>query len=103
MSIKIKFNQIHIDDGRYAIAIKAASLINQFRDMHREMRGGHTNTPTEEARLDQVVRECRIIGETAAFFGGYDAMLKLNHAIIDAGGDSNSLGYLWDGIAGWIQ
>ena len=102
MDIKIKFNPTLIDNGRYAIASKAASLVNQYRDLSCDMRGKQFNSKSNEEKFNRLVDECRTIGETAAFFGGYEAMLELNKAIIKAGGDSVSLNWLWEGICGWI-
>ena len=90
------------DDGRRLIVDKAACLVNQYWNLARAMRDNSTNSSLDEEKLRALVHDCRIIGETAAFFGGYQAMLEMNNAIVDAGGDSRSINYLWDGICGWI-
>jgi hypothetical protein len=43
----------------------------------------------------------RAIGQTAAFFGGFDGMTKLHDAFEKAGGDTYKLNRLWDQIGGW--
>lgn len=50
-------------------------------------------------------RQIRLIGRTANFCGGFDAMKKLHDAAENAVGNDNSVGYwlnlFWDGIGGW--
>lgn len=63
---------------------------------------------SNERRADkgQAIRKnIQLIGLTAAFFGGYDAMIKLHDAAEELVGSDNSVGYylnqIWDGIGGW--
>ena len=59
---------------------------------------------SEQANLerDQVREKIKLIGRTAAFFGG---MEKLHDACEDLTGNCNVIGYelnrAWDGIGGW--
>ena len=41
----------------------------------------------DRARAAAALEQFRLIGRTAAFFGGYAGMLELNDAIVAAGGD----------------
>lgn len=62
-------------------------------------------TATAEAERDQVREKIQLIGRTAAFFGGYDGMMKLHNACEASTGNSNEVGDVlnraWDGIGGW--
>lgn len=59
---------------------------------------------SEQANMerDQVREKIKLIGRTAAFFGG---MEKLHDACEDLTGNRNEIGYelnrAWDGIGGW--
>lgn len=59
----------------------------------------------DEVRGQVIVKDIRLIGNTAAFFGGYDGMTKVHDAAEALAGKDNSVGYwlnkMWDGIGGW--
>lgn len=61
----------------------------------------------DEERNDAAIEKIRLIGSTAAFFGGYPAMEKLHDAAEVLVGNDNSVGSrlngLWDGIGGWAM
>jgi hypothetical protein len=56
----------------------------------------------DKARAQAALEQFRLIGQTAAYFGGYAGMLELNDAIVAAGGDSIWLNKMWEGVAGWL-
>lgn len=71
-----------------------------------EIEGLRGNTSPDATERRDVVREnIKIIGRTAAFFGGLDAMKKLHDACEDKTGQRNEVGNVlnrtWDGIGGW--
>lgn len=92
----------HIDTSivKEAIAIQAEFLENRDRS------GGDSTydsrSPDEKARAKVALEKFRLIGRTAAFFGGYEGMLALNDAIVTGGGDSAWTNRMWEGIAGWL-
>lgn len=57
------------------------------------------------ARRDELYARLRLVGATAAFFGGWDAMKKLHDAAEALSGNNNEAGYYinraWDMIGGW--
>lgn len=57
-------------------------------------------------RRGNLYEKIRLIGETAAFFGRYEAMQKLHDAAEQLVGNDNSVGYhlnyVWDGVGTWI-
>lgn len=59
------------------------------------------------AEAHAIVDQLRLIGSTAAFFGGYAGMIKLHDAAERIVGSDNSVGYylnrMWDGIGGWCS
>lgn len=59
----------------------------------------------DDPEVQKLVDQLRLIGRTAAFFGGYAGMIKLHDAAEALVGKNNSVGYhlnqLWDGIGGW--
>jgi hypothetical protein len=61
----------------------------------------------DEDRNEAVIEKIRLIGTTAAFFGGFHAMEKLHDAAEALVGNDNSVGSrlngLWDGIGGWAM
>ncbi|NCU67958.1 hypothetical protein GWK50_19230 (plasmid) [Acidovorax sp. 210-6] len=56
--------------------------------------------PEANARRDELYARLRLIGATAAFFGGYDGMKKLHDAAEQLVGNTNEAGYYvnraWD-------
>ena len=90
-----------VDHEQIVIVGRAVQLVNDYHDIEYETRNDHQNKKANELRLQALAKELEIIGETAAFFGGYRAMLELNHAIIEAGGHSATLNEMWWGICGW--
>lgn len=58
-----------------------------------------------EDRDEETKEKIRLIGSTAAFFGGFNAMNQLHDAAERLVGNDNSIGGrlngLWDGIGGW--
>lgn len=63
------------------------------------------NQDKSEEAAQQIIDKLRLIGRTAAFFGGYDGMKRLHDAAEALVGSDNSIGYrlnyVWDGIGGW--
>ena len=61
----------------------------------------------DSARGKAIQHDIELIGQTAAFFGGYDAMKRLHDAAEEIVGYDNSIGYwlnpLWDRIGGWCS
>lgn len=79
-----------------------AELIGLVREI--ESMRGDRSAEAEAAR--EVVREkIKLIGRTAAFFGGFDGMTKLHNAVEEMTGNRNEIGDVlnrtWDGIGGW--
>lgn len=68
-----------------------------------QLRGGTSVEATSE--LDLVRAQIRLIGRTAAFFGGFGGMSKLHDACEEATGNRNEIGGVlngaWDGIDNW--
>ena len=91
-----------IPDLREQLVIvgRAAQLVNQVHELEYKSRRAPSNK-TIRRKIVAASKELEIIGETAAFFGGYQAMLELNHAIIEAGGHSMTANEAWWGICGW--
>lgn len=58
-------------------------------------------------RGQAIVKDIRLIGNTAAFFGGYDGMTRLHDAAEALVDKDNSVGFwlnrMWDGIGGWLS
>lgn len=54
---------------------------------------------------NEIVVKLQLIGQTAAFFGGFDGMTRLHDAAEALVGRDNSVGYTlnqaWHGIGGW--
>ena len=65
-----------------------------------------TDSPTAKARRDELYTQLRLIGATAAFYGGHDAMKKLHDAAEELVSQSNESGFYinraWDMIGGWM-
>ena len=63
------------------------------------------DAPEVNARRDDLYARLRLIGATAAFYGGYDAMKQLHDAVELLVGNTNKAGYYisraWDKIGGW--
>jgi hypothetical protein len=61
----------------------------------------------DSARGKAIRHDIELIGQTAAFFGGFDGMKKLHDAAEQIVGFDNSVGFwinrLWDGIGGWCS
>jgi hypothetical protein len=59
----------------------------------------------DSARAQAILKELKTIGQTAAFFGGYDGMKQVHDAAEKLVGNTNDVGYwlnnIWDGIADW--
>ena len=79
---------------------------DQLIALTREMvslRGDSSQEATD--RRDIVREHIKIIGCTAAFFGGSEAMKKLHDACEDKTGKRNEVGEVlnlaWDGISNW--
>lgn len=72
-------------------------LVKEYDAMNSSERG--------EDRGQAIRKDIRLIGTTAAFFGGADGMTELHDAAEALVGKDNSVGYwlnkLWDGIGGW--
>lgn len=70
-----------------------------------ELRGERDPEPC--MRRDELYVRLRLIGATAAFYGGYDAMKKLHDAAERLVGNTNEAGYYinkaWDMIGGWMS
>jgi len=62
--------------------------------------------PKAEIRRDELYAQLRLIGATAAFYDGYDAMKKLHDAAERLVGNTNDAGYYinraWDMVGGWM-
>lgn len=75
------------------------SLVREIESMR-----GDRSAETDAAR-DVVREKIKLIGRTAAFFGGFDAMTKLHNAVEEMTGNRNEIGDVlnrtWDGIGGW--
>lgn len=79
---------------------------DQLIGLSREMlvlRGDASHEASE--RRDLVREQIKIIGRTAAFFGGFDAMKRLHDACEAQTLFRNEVGDVlnrtWDGIGGW--
>lgn len=63
------------------------------------------SVPDSSRKKSVLLTNIILMGRTAAFFGGYDAMIKLYDAAEKRVGDNNSVGYwlnyMWDSIGGW--
>ena len=59
----------------------------------------------DDPKRGPLLMKLRLIGQTAAFFDGYDGMKRLHDAAEAIVGCDNSIGYtlnyVWDGIGGW--
>lgn len=84
-----------------AIAIQTEYL--DFRNRNGWDNTSDQRSPAEKERAKIALEKFRLIGSTAAFFGGYTAMLALNDAIVAGGGDSKWVNQMWDGIADWVS
>lgn len=75
-------------------------LVKLVQNFH-QLGGYLSDKPEAEALLENI----RIVGRTADFFGGYEAMKKLHDAAEELVGNDNSIGYWlnknWDGIGSW--
>jgi hypothetical protein len=82
-----------------AIDLVIVELVKQWDAMS----GAERETPRGHAILNDV----QLIGQTAAFFGGYGAMKKLHDAAENRVGNDNSVGYwinrMWDGVGSWLS
>ena len=80
------------------------TIVEMTREL-AELRG--QSDPEIDARRDELYSRLRLIGATAAFYGGYDAMKKLHDAAERLVGNSNKAGYYisraWDMIGGWAD
>lgn len=80
------------------------TIVEMTRELD-ELRG--QNAPEVNARRDELYARLRLIGATAAFYGGYDAMKKLHDAAERLVGNTNKAGcYItraWDGVGGWWE
>ena len=75
-----------MEHDQQVIAEKAVALVNQYRDVSRKW-VGHTKPPAKAlVQLARLRSNIRLIGETAAFFGGYSGMMAVNDAIVEQGG-----------------
>ena len=78
------------------------TIVEMTREL-AELRG--QSDPEIDTRRDELYARMRLIGATAAFYGGYDAMKKLHDAAERLVGNSNKAGYYisraWDMIGGW--
>lgn len=74
-------------------------LVQEWDQMDKQQRQG--------ARGQAIYHDIRLIGQTAAFFGGFDGMIALHDAAEALVGRDNSVGYylnlLWDRIGGWCS
>ncbi len=74
-------------------------LVRQWDAMDSDER----NTPRGHA----ILKDVQLIGQTAAFFGGYSAMKQLHDVAENHVGNDNSIGYwlnrMWDGIGSWLS
>ncbi len=63
------------------------------------------NSSRDQERRDELYLQMRLIGATAAFYGGFDAMKKLHDAVEQLVGNTNESGYYinraWDMVGGW--
>ena len=70
----------------------------------RDLRG--RSDYVANARRDHLYEQLRLVGMTAAFFGGYGAMKRLHDAAEDLVGNTNEVGYIinraWDMVGGWL-
>jgi hypothetical protein len=82
-----------------AVAIQKEWIAFRNPDWPRD---SDNRSEADKARAAAALDQFRLIGQTAAFFGGYAGMLELNDAIVAAGGDSIWLNKMWEGIAGWF-
>ena len=76
-------------------------------DLVREWDGMDSAERRDSARGKAILPDILLIGQTAAFFGGFDGMKKLHDAAEEIVGFDNSVGFwihrLWDGIGGWCS
>lgn len=93
--------QIDTSIIKEAIEIQAEYL--EFRNRNGWDNSSDDRSPEEKERAKVALEKFRLIGRTAAFFGGYTGMLALNDAIVAGGGDSEWVNKMWDGIAGWFS
>lgn len=72
-------------------------IVREFDSLPRPAR--------DSERGKAILNELVLIGQTAAFFGGFEGMIELHNAAEHLVGDSNEVGYYlnqaWDGIGGW--
>jgi hypothetical protein len=81
------------------IADVLVELVREWDQMDKQQRNG--------ARGQAICHDIRLIGQTAAFFGGFDGMISLHDAAEAMVGNTNEIGYylnlLWDRIGGWCS
>ena len=68
---------------------------------------GMDTTQRRDPRGLSIRHDIVLIGQTAAYFDGYDGMKKLHDDAEALVGNDNSVGFwlntLWDGIGGWCS
>ena len=79
---------------------KLVALVQEFKSLQ--------GASDEESSIRQdIIREhIELIGETAAFYGGFRGMIDLHDAAEELVGCDNSIGYhlneMWAGIGRWL-
>lgn len=75
-------------------------------DITRELKTLRGQDDAESnARREDLYHQLRLVGETAAFCGGFAAMTKLHNEAERLAGNTNEVGFFlnkaWDSIGGW--
>jgi hypothetical protein len=78
----------------FDVVARLAELLHQWDAMPSEQRR------SEAGRV--ALAEVRGIGETAAYFGGFDAMQALDRETSRTGAPHHHLNAMWDLIGGWV-
>lgn len=75
-------------------------------EMTRELESLRHQGDSAMPRREELFKQLRLIGMTASFFGGWDAMKKLHDAAENLVGNTNQAGFYlnnaWDMIGDWV-
>ena len=82
------------------VAIKLVKCVKEYVLLK------NADDPSLVQRRNDLYEKILLIGETAAFFGDYEAMKSLHDAAERLVGNNNSIGYhlnhIWHGVGTWI-